>query len=102
MKNKKMSIRISEKDLTNIKKQVDRSGKTFTDYVTDVCLGKKIIRVDGLEDVVRQQKAMGNNLNQLVRLCHEGKISAVNLQETLEEFQKINEQISQILKAKEG
>ncbi|MFI3255095.1 MAG: MobC family plasmid mobilization relaxosome protein [Eubacteriales bacterium] len=97
-----MSIRISEKDLSKIKKKADTSGKSLTDYVTEVCLGKKIIRIDGLEEVVRQQKATGNNLNQLVRLCHEGRISAVYLQETLQEFQKINDQLSELVERKEG
>lgn len=98
----KMSIRISKEDLEKIKKLVKASGKTFTDYVTDCCLKKKIIRIDGLEDVVRQQKAMGNNLNQLVRLCHEGRISVVHLQETLQEFQKINDHLSHLIERKEG
>lgn len=95
-----MSIRISEENLVKIKAKAESSGKTFTDYITSTCLGKKIVRIDGLEDVVRQQKAMGNNLNQLVRLCHEGKISAVNLEETRLEFQKVNQSISEILSRK--
>ncbi|MFI3255753.1 MAG: MobC family plasmid mobilization relaxosome protein, partial [Eubacteriales bacterium] len=92
----------SEKNLKRIKSKADSSGKSLTDYVTDVCLGKKIVRVDGLEEVVRQQKAMGNNLNQLTRAVHEGKISVINLDETLQEFQKINEKLLDLIKAKEG
>ena len=41
-----------------------------SDYVTSCCLGKKIIIIDGLKEVLRQQKAIGNNLNQLTVLAN--------------------------------
>ncbi len=48
MKDRKMSIRISEKDLQKIRQKAKQSGLTFTDYVTRTCLKKKIIVIDGL------------------------------------------------------
>ena len=47
-----------------------------SDYVTSCCLGKKIIILDGLKEVLRQQKAIGNNLNQLANM---GKVQFANL-----------------------
>ena len=43
-----------------------------SDYVISCCLGKKIIILDGLKEVLRQQKAIGNNLNQLTVLANMG------------------------------
>ena len=45
-----------------------------SDYVISCCLGKKIIILDGLKEVLRQQKAIGNNLNQLAVLANMGKV----------------------------
>ena len=42
-----------------------------SDYVISCCLGKKIIILDGLKEVLRQQKAIGNNLNQIARHLNE-------------------------------
>jgi len=50
-----------------------------SDYVTACCLGKRIVILDGLREVLRQQKAIGNNLNQLTVLANMGKVQFANL-----------------------
>ena len=47
---------------------------TQSDYVTARCLEKLIVILDGLKEVLRQQKAIGNNLNQLAVLANMGKV----------------------------
>ena len=59
-------------------------------YVTACCLGKRIVIMDGLKDVLRQQKAIGNNLNQLTVLANMGKVQFANLDSAVQEFSKIN------------
>ena len=63
---------------------------TQSDYVNSCCLGKKIIILDGLKEVLRQQKAIGNNLNQLAVLADMGKVQFANLESAAQEFSKIN------------
>ena len=63
---------------------------TQSDYVTSCCLGKKIIILDGLKEVLRQQKAIGNNLNQLAVLANMGKVQFANLDSAVQAFAKIN------------
>mgnify|MGYP002523306996 CR=1 FL=1 len=63
---------------------------TQSDYVTRCCLGKKIIILDGLKEVLRQQKAIGNNLNQLAVLANMGKVQFANLDTAVQEFSEIN------------
>ena len=58
-----------------------------SDYVISCCLGKKIIILDGLKEVLRQQKAIGNNLNQLANM---GKVQFANLDSAAQEFARIN------------
>ena len=45
------------------------------------CLGQQIIIIEGLKDVLKELKAIGNNLNQLVTLAHIGKVTVINLGE---------------------
>ncbi len=61
-----------------------------SDYVISCCLNKKIIILDGLKEVLRQQKAIGNNLNQLAVLANMGKVQFANLDSAVQEFAKIN------------
>ena len=42
--------------------------------MTACCLGKRIVILDGLKEVLRRQKAIGNNLNQLAVLANMGKV----------------------------
>ena len=89
-KNKQFSIRISEPDLETIRRKAAQAHMTQSDYVTSCCLGKKIIILDGLKEVLRQQKAIGNNLNQLAVLANMGKVQFANLDAATQEFVKIN------------
>ena len=89
-KNKQFSIRISEQDLETIRRKAAQAHMSQSDYVTACCLGKRIIIMDGLKDVLRQQKAIGNNLNQLTVLANMGKVQFANLDSAVQEFSKIN------------
>ena len=61
-----------------------------SDYVTACCLRKQIVILDGLKEVLRQQKAIGNNLNQLTVLANMGKVQVANLDTAAQEFARIN------------
>ena len=100
MKNRKLSIRISDDDLQKIHSSAKKSGLSVTDYVTKCCLGKQIFVIDGLEEVIRQQKAVGNNLNQLTTLCNMGRVNIVSLEKMTEEYSKINERLTELLSRK--
>lgn len=100
MKNKKMSIRISDGDLETIHTKAVEANMSVTDYITACCLGKQIVIIDGLDQVIRQQKAIGRNLNQLTTLANMGRVKAVYLQELTEQYKQVSLLISEILKRK--
>ena len=89
-KNKQFSIRISAQDLETIRQKAVQAHMSQSDYVISCCLSKKIIILDGLKEVLRQQKAIGNNLNQLAVLANMGKVQFANLDSAVQAFAKIN------------
>ena len=89
-KDKQFSIRISKQDLDAIRRKAAQAHMSQSDYVISCCLGKKIIILDGLKEVLRQQKAIGNNLNQLAVLANMGKVQFANLDSAVQAFAKIN------------
>ena len=89
-KNKQFSIRISEQDLETIRQKAAQAHMSQSDYVTACCLGKRIVILDGLREVLRQQKAVGNNLNRLTVLVNMGKVQFANLDSAVQEFSKIS------------
>ena len=86
----KFSTRMASEDREKIRALTQKSGMSMSDYVTACCLGKRIVIMDGLKDVLRQQKAIGNNLNQLTVLANMGKVQFANLDSAVQEFSKIN------------
>ena len=100
MKNRKMSIRISDGDLETIHTKAVEANMSVTDYITACCLGKQIVLIDGLDQVIRQQKAIGRNLNQLTTLANMGRVKAVYLQELTEQYKQVSLLISEIMKRK--
>ena len=89
-KNKQFSIRISSQNLETIRRKAIQAHMTQSDYVTACCLGKCIVILDGLKEVLRQQKAIGNNLDQLAVLANMGKGQFANLDSAVQAFAKIN------------
>ena len=71
---------------------------TLTDYLTACGLQKEIVIIDGLEEVVRQQKAIGRNLNQLTALANMGKVNVLFLQELTDAYAQVSSLLSGILK----
>ena len=100
MKSKKMSIRISEEDLDMIHRKARKSLLTLTEYVTTCCLGKQIVVIDGLHEVIRLQKTIGRNINQLTTLANMGRVRVVNLKELTEQHILMSNLLSEILMRK--
>ena len=100
MKDRKLSIRISEEDLRTLHHKAARVKMTLTEYITKCSLGKQIFIINGLEEVIRQQKAIGRNLNQLTTLCNMGKVSCTNLQPLTDEYVKLNQTLTELLDRK--
>lgn len=92
-----MSIRISQEDLQRIHHKAQQAKLSLTDYVTRCCLGKQITVIEGLDEVVRQQKTIGRNLNQLTTLANMGRINSVYLKDITQEYAQVSDLLSDIL-----
>ena len=89
-KDKQFSIQIAAQDQETIRRKAAQAYMSQSDYVTACCLGKCIVILDGLKEVLRQQKAIGNNLNHLTVLANMGKVQFANLDSAVQEFARIN------------
>jgi len=97
MKNRKLSIRISDADWQRFHDKADQANMTLTEYITDCCLGKQIVVIDGLDEVIRQQKAIGRNLNQITTLANMGRVRTVYLKELTDAYAQVSSLLSDIL-----
>lgn len=82
-------MRFCENEYETIKKKADKANLNFTEFVTKSALNKPIVVIDGLGDVLKEQKAIGRNLNQLTTLCNMGKINCPNLTEMINQYSAV-------------
>ena len=68
MKSKRITLRVSEADWQKLHDKATAARMTLTEYLTACGLQKELVIIDGLDEVIRQQKGIGRNLNQLTTL----------------------------------
>lgn len=62
-KTKMVTMRFRENDYETIKKKADKAKMNFTEFVTRSALNKPVTVINGLDKVLKEQKAIGRNLN---------------------------------------
>ena len=72
--------------LERMKEAVSPSMRAF---ILDMCMNGKIIVNSDLRELNQELRYQGNNLNQLTKLCHQGRIYAPELAELLTLYRQI-------------
>jgi len=96
-KNRMLTMRISETDLSLIKAKASNANLNMTEYITQAALDKSIVTINGIDDVLKEQKAIGRNLNQITTLCNMGKIRAPDFEEIKTGFSSVTDKLSELL-----
>ena len=97
-----ITLRVTPQTKDRIRAKARELSLTVTDYLCLCGLGKKIVRVEGLDKVLSELKAQGRNLNQLTTLAHMGKITVVYGNRLAEGYGRISEQLRELLKTVNG
>lgn len=97
-KTKLIAMRFTESDYNAIKRKANKANKNFTEFVTAAALNKPVTVINGFDEVLREQKAIGNNLNQLTMLCRMGRIQCPDLQGLTAKHTAVMERLSEILR----
>ena len=98
-RNRTITIRCTDDEYNRIHSKAERHKLSLSDFVLRAAMDKKIIVADGLDEVVKQQKAIGRNLNQIAMLAHEGRLHSVRLDELVEQHRSVTQAVCEIAKA---
>ena len=97
-KDKMVTMRFCQNEHTAIKKKAEEAKMSFTEFVTAAALNKSIVIINGLDELLWEQRAIGRNLNQITTLCNMGKIHALDLGEVKIAFIAITGKLTELLK----
>ena len=90
-------MRFRESDYAAIKKKAEKVNMNFTEFVTAAAMNKPITVINGLSDVLKEQKAIGRNINQLTTLCNMGKSVCPDLKELKQQYAEVLTTLNEIV-----
>lgn len=93
-----VTLRMTPTTKSLVQHLAQKAGMTVTDYLCICALGKEIVRVDGLDEVLSELKAQGRNLNQLTTLANMGKLKVLRGDDLVDSYAKLCQQVSQLAK----
>ena len=96
-KDKKINIRLTEKEKSIIEAKAKKLNMTITKFIISSCLKDKIVIINGLDKVDTELRRIGNNINQLTRLANEKIITVINLKELRMEVNNIWQLLKQLV-----
>jgi len=101
VRDKQVKFFLSEAELERVEKKIEKSKLSKSDYLRKSSLEKEIIVIEDFKEFFIEIKKQGTNLNQLAKAVHQGFASDTgNLNETLEEYKKLNKSIVELMKIK--
>ena len=96
-KDKKINIRLSEKEKSIIEVKAKKLNMTITKFIISSCLKDKIVIVNGLDKVGTELRRIGNNINQLTRVANEKIITVIDFKELRMEMNHIWQLLKQLV-----
>ena len=93
-----ITLRVTPQTKDRIRTKAQELGLTVTDYLCLCGLGKKIVQVDGLDQVLSELKAQGRNLNQLTTLANMGKVTILRGDALADKYEAICGQLCHLLR----
>lgn len=81
MKDMEFKFRLSSDEMDIIRKNANEVNMSLSEYIRKSAV-KPIVKIEGLKDYTEQIRKIGINLNQLAVLCHQGKITCLELRDT--------------------
>lgn len=92
-RNKSLSVRLNDSEYRKVMEKMKRTRLTQREFVVSTLLGYPIIVKEGGTELVRELKAIGNNINQIARKVNSGEIRDCTMQ--LVQIQKNLEKLTE-------
>ena len=85
-----ISIHLTPEEKTALQERMYQAvAPSMRAFILDMCMNGEIIVNSDLRELNKELRYQGNNLNQLAKLAHQGRISAVNFSELLSVYRQI-------------
>jgi hypothetical protein len=88
-KSKLMNFRVTQEDYGRIHRRAEKAGLSLSGYLLTAAMQREIIVIEGLKEAAKELRKIGTNINQLTRLCNEGRITCLELKGVKAQLEEI-------------
>ena len=90
LQSESISLHVTPKEKTAmVERMKEAVAPSMRVFILDMCMNGKVIVNSDLRELNQELRYQGNNLNQLTKLAHQGRISAVDFSELLSVYRQI-------------
>ena len=98
MKTERFNLRMTPEEKALIAEKARKAGRPMSEYMIDAALNHTVTVIEGLPELVRELKAVGNNVNQLTALAHIGRVRTIHFEEFTEKLADIYSELYRLAK----
>lgn len=96
-RNNQFLVRLSDEEMEILNNRLKDANMDRNAYIRKLILGKKLVKIDGLVDMVKETNRIGVNLNQLTKAVNSGMPFARHeIEELSKELSKIWQQLKSL------
>ena len=96
-KEKRITVRLTPEQYESIRGKAEEAMMTPSAFLRAAGMRHRIVVIPGVRELTHELKGIGRNLNQLVILSHEGRISRVDLTGVTAALEKIYEKLTVLM-----
>jgi hypothetical protein len=95
-KTKFIGLRVTEKNYSKIKEKAGKANLNISQYVEISALGKEIMNFKELDEINYKLSKLGNNINQLTMLAHQGRLKTADFTEFTKAFSGMWDELTKL------
>lgn len=90
-------FRVAGWEKVHISKNAEKAHMTISEFVRAAAMDQDITVVEGLDDLIRELRRQGNNLNQLTVMARQGRVRLVEMEPFMEVYERTWQTLNSLL-----
>lgn len=90
-------FRVAGWEKIHISKNAEKAHMTISEFVRAAAMDQDVTVVEGLDDLIRELRRQGNNLNQLTVMARQGRAGLVDMEPFMEVYERTWQTLNSLL-----
>ena len=90
-------FRVAGWEKVHISKNAEKAHMTISEFVRAAAMDQDVTVVEGLDDLIRELRRQGNNLNQLTVMARQGRVGLVDMEPFMEVYERTWQTLNSLL-----